>query len=373
MFRFGFSIAFFALMLFPLSAAAQFAPSLVPPNPLYQHPAYGYQLNFGATVPTAFGRTFVGLTVPLTRAPQIFSPNMGYSPPYSWSGGRVPSTGYMSGSIGRYDSYSVQRDFEKAQRDATLTWRNPEAAKNLINNQWAYEKIGMTPTAAAAASKDTTETLMTALHARTEAEVASGEALNHILAAIVVAEANGGKGVSAFLPPQVLGDVRFAGKTGEVLNLLRQTGHLPFPPAFDSPELRPMRDAIERDFSALAAPMLLGKPYENGKLAILEATLQKTELASPAVIREQSFEDAIATRRFLNQLAGLTRTLRAGGTTGLFSPAWTTDGASVGDLVKHMAKYKIQFGPSAVGDEPSYLALHRALTTYLFVLRQPKK
>ena len=168
----------------------------------------------------------------------------------------------------------------------------------------------MTPAAAAAASKDNTEALMTALHARTETEVASGEALNHILAAIVAAEAKGGKGVSAFLPPQVLGEVRFAGKTGEVLNLLRQAGHLPFPAAFETPELRPMRDAIERDISALAAPMLLGKPYEAGKLAVLEADLKKAELASPIVIREQSFEDAIATRRFLNQLAGLTRTLR---------------------------------------------------------------
>ena len=148
----------------------------------------------------------------------------------------MPSTGYMTGSIGRYDSYSVQRDFEKAQRDATLNWRNSDAARNLINNQWAYEKIGMTPAAAAAASKDNTEALMTALHARTETEVASGEALNHILAAIVAAEAKGGKGVSAFLPPQVLGEVRFAGKTGEVLNLLRQAGHLPFPAAFETPE-----------------------------------------------------------------------------------------------------------------------------------------
>ena len=166
MFRIGFLLGFLSVLLSPLMHAAQFAPSLVPPNPLYQHPAYGYQLNFGATVPTAFGRTFVGLTVPLTRAPQIFSPNMGYSAPYSWSGGRVPSTGYMTGSIGRYDSYSVQRDFEKAQRDATLNWCNPDAARNLINNQWAYEKIGMTPAAAAAASKDNTEALMTALHAR---------------------------------------------------------------------------------------------------------------------------------------------------------------------------------------------------------------
>jgi hypothetical protein len=59
--------------------------------------------------------------------------------------------------------------------------------------------------------------------------------------------------------------------------------------------------------------------------------------------------------------------------TGLVNPAWATEGTNVADLVKHMTKYKLQFGPAAEGDEPSYLVLHRALTTYLFVLTQPKK
>ena len=42
-------------------------------------------------------------------------------------------------------------------------------------------------------------------------------------------------------------------------------------------------------------------------------------------------------------------------------------------IVKHMAKYRIQFGPAPDGNEPSYLVLHRGLSTYLFVLSQPKK
>lgn len=362
-----------ALLVLPAVATAQFSPALVPPNPLYQHPAYQFQFNLGASVPTAFGRTFVGVSFPFTRAPQYFSPNYGQRTPiYSWSGSGIPSSGYMTGSIGRYSSFSAQRDFEKAQRDATAMWGNPDIAKTLIANQGAYERIGIAPGAAGMA-KAPADALMNALRASTEVEVSSGAALNHILAAVVAAEAKGGKVVSAFLPPQIIGEIRFAGSAGEALNLLRQSGRLPFPSAFDAPDLRPLRETIERDFAALATPLLMGKPVEAGKLATFESTLKKTEAVAPAIIRESSFEDAIAARRFLNQLASTLRTLKSGGMTGLVNPAWATEGTNVADLVKHMTKYKLRFGPAAEGDEPSYLALHRALTTYLFVLTQPKK
>jgi hypothetical protein len=358
------------LALLP-AASAQFAPAVVPPNPLYQHPAYRFQFSIGPSVPTAFGPAFVGMTAPATRAPQYLSPYYGQMPVYSWSG-RGVRYGYMTGSIGRYDSAGMQRDFAKAQREAAEMWGNPEFVKRMISDQWAYEKIGLAP-AVPGAGKAPADALAISLRAATEAEVASGEALNHIFAAIVSAEAKGGKGVSAFLPPQVLDEVRFAGPAGETVNLLRQSGRLPFPAAFDEAALRDLRNALERDFAAVAAPLLAGKPLEVVKLTTLEATLKKMEAAAPAVIRDLSFQEAVAARRFLNQLASAVRTLKAGGITGLVNPAWSTEGTSVANLVKHMTKYKIQFAPALEGNEPTYLALHRSLSTYLFVLTNSKK
>jgi hypothetical protein len=355
-----------------LAPAQYYTPAMVPPNPLYQHPAYQFQYNIGATVPTAFGRTFIGVTVPYTRAPQFFSPYYGqrtYN--YSWSGSAVPNSGYLTGSIGRYDSYSSQREFEKAQRDANRIWGNPDAVKNLIREQIGPDKVGFAP--GAGAGKPTADALVNALRAATESEISSGEALNQILLAIVTAEAKGAKGVSPFTPPQVLEEIRFAGAAGEALNLLRQAGHLPFPTGFDAPPLAGQREAIERDFSALAAPLLAGKPFDPARLATFETTLKKAEAAAPAVIRDLSFEEAIATRRFLNLLAGTVRTLRAGGVTGLVNPTWATEGTSVAELVKHMTRFKLQFARAAEGNEPAYLALHRAMTIYLLVLTQPKK
>jgi hypothetical protein len=119
--------------------------------------------------------------------------------------------------------------------------------------------------------------------------------------------------------------------------------------------------------------MFTGKAPEPAKLAALEDGLKKMEAAAAPVIRDLSFQEAIAARRFLNQLAAAVRTLKAGGLTGLVNPAWATEGTSVANLVKHMTAYKIQFGPALEGNEPSYLALHRSLATYLFILSQPKK
>ena len=58
---------------------------------------------------------------------------------------------------------------------------------------------------------------------------------------------------------------------------------------------------------------------------------------------------------------------------GLIDPKWAAEGLTVADLVKHMARRKLLFGPAPSGDEEAYMTMHRNLVTYLFVLTQPKK
>jgi hypothetical protein len=360
--------------LLPAVATAQFRPALVPPNPLYQHPAYRFQFNLGASVPTAFGRTFVGVTVPFTRAPQFFSPNYGFPMPYhSWQGPTPTSTGYMSAGSGRYDSSSAQRDFMNAQREATQTWGNLDAAKNMISDQWAYEKVGVAGMPAAGPGKDQGDLLLKALTATQESEVASGEALNQILTAITVAESKGGKGVAAFLPPQLLDEIRFTGATGDLVNLVRQSGRYVYPTAFAGPELRDLRDMLDKDFAAVANTLIAGKPIDPNRLMKLELTLKRFEEIASPIIRNQSFEDAIDARRFLNQFGNAVRAMKGSGMVGVVNPNWSSEGTNVAELARHMAKYKLRFGPAPQGSESAYLALHRGFVTYLFVLSQPKK
>ena len=103
-----------------------------------------------------YGSAYVGMTAPATRAPQLFTPNPyggqtgSYSSSYgpSWNpGGAAVTSGYLSG--GSYSSnafVNAQREFEKAQHEATYaaTYRKtPEAVRDAIYDQWAYEKLGV--------------------------------------------------------------------------------------------------------------------------------------------------------------------------------------------------------------------------------------
>lgn len=427
-------LAGFIAVGFPATAVAQFNPVIGPYNPLYrptpwnpysqlyQPPAYqlmrmrspydfqfslgislrpnlsplmgvprinpvgpsfpGYPLMGGGN-PSSGGRYFdggffVGMTSPATGAPQGFYPYWGLSQSgTSWGSSGPTSSGYISGGIVQRDVFAAsQREFERAQREATVAAirKTPQAVKDAIYEQWAYEKLGVFGLPALKGDENQPELLVRALNVTEEQEVASGELLNHILVAIVAATNKGAKGPSAFLPPHLLAEVRFAeGPTADAVNLLRLAGKLPFPPAFDDPKLKDVREALERDFAAAAVPLREGKSADPAKFVKLEQTLRKAQEAATPVIRDLPFEAATASRRFLNRFEKAVPVMKSAAGPALVNAAWGMEGTSVADLVKHMTKHKLLFAPVNEGGEGAYFALHRGLATYLFALNQPKK
>jgi hypothetical protein len=89
-------------------------------------------------------------------------------------------------------------------------------------------------------------------------------------------------------------------------------------------------------------------------------------------MKDLPFDDAIATRRFLNQLANAIRAMKSGLANGLIDSKWAAEGVVVADLTKHMAKHKLMFGPAPAGSDKTYATLHQLLAMYLFVLQQPR-
>jgi hypothetical protein len=353
------------------TANAQYGRMFMGTSPLYVYPnaggGYSVGLNFGINAMTPYGPMQLGYVYPYNLgSPSSYVPEPVVMP--SWSGGY----GYMTG--GSYSAFGGQSDLANAQKEAMKARKTQEDAKELIDAQWAYEKLGAAGPVAARASQDQAEELQKALEIRDPAEVASGAALNRILVAIVVAEGKGAKGVSAFLPPQLLEDVRFSGgPQADLLNMVRQSGKLPFPANFPGPKLAALSIPVEADFAAAVAPLLTGRSVDPTKVTKLEAAVKRLEDAAPPVIRNLPFDDAIAARRFLNQLNSAIKALRGTNLSGLINSKWATDGISVADLVKHMTKHKVMFGPAPSGSEGSYTSLHKALATYLFVLTQAKK
>lgn len=366
-------------------ARAQFYPTIAPPNPLYQHPAYRYQFSVGVAVPTVYGRAFVGMTAPATRAPQLFSPNLYVGPTGTlervpWMSSRQAGTaaptvgsGYITaGGIPNSAFLEAQRELERQQREmaAARLRARPEAARDAIYEQWAYEKLGvMGLPALSRPNREQPEELARALAAQTAEEVADGQALNHILVAIVAAETAGAKGLSLHVPPQLLDQIRFGGSpTAEAVNLIRRAGRLPFPPAFDEPALRDLREALEKDFLDAAGPLREGKPAVAAKWPKLERTLRQAQEAVTPVVRNLPFEEAMAVRRFLNRFETALPVLKSNAAAGLVNPAWAREGVGLAELIRYMTRHKLLFGPAAAGDEGGYLAMHQRLATYFVSL-----
>lgn len=366
------SIACLAFSFSPGTASAQFRGVFMGPSPLYIYPTgngYAAGLNLGISSPTPYGQMSFSYIAPINLN---YSYSGGYSPGYS------SGSGYLTGgSYSAYDTYGLQMDIANAQNVGARARRNQDEARDLIDAQWAYEKLGVTGKVALTGAQEQAEELQKALLVKDEAEIASGAALNRILIAIVVAEGKGAKGIAAFLPPRLLDDLRFKGFKGEasadLLNMVRQTGKIPFPNNFPGDSLAALQAQVEADFASTIAPLQNGKAVDLNKVNKLEASLKKLEAAAPPVIRSLPFDDAIAARRFLNQFDSAIKALRGSNLSGLINPKWATDGISAADLVKHMTKYKLMFAPAPIGGEGSYITLHKAMATYLFVLTQAKK
>jgi hypothetical protein len=270
-------------------------------------------------------------------------------------------SGYTSGSVYSPAAQAASDALGRAQRQGALD-------TNLLSSRpGGNERVSDSQEGPA---QDAPE-LAKALGATDASAVASGESLNLILAAAVAAEGKGGKGQPAYLPPELLGAIRFEGSpTADALNLLRQHTKLDLPAGFKAPAVAAVGKELERSYALAVAPVLAGKPAEAGTVATLATAVTEARSAMGPEIKELDFDDAVSVRRALNQLDATVALLKKPGTANLIDPTWRTEGTNVADLVKYMTKYSILFGPVQKGQEDAYLGLHRGLVAYLFTLRE---
>jgi hypothetical protein len=261
---------------------------------------------------------------------------------------------------------AAQRDLAAAQAAA-----GAPGAKAEIVGQGNFEK-GMAPAPDAMGAMP--QPMRVAPAPADRGAIVSADALNAVLKEITALEAKGAKGPAGYIPPLLFEDVRFAHTpAGDLLNVARKAGALDFPVAFDDPALAPFRGELEKNFAAAAVAVQAGRAPDSDKVSRFEGTLQKAQDAAGPVVKNLPFEDAIAVRSFLNELAGAVKAMKTGAAAGLIDPKWATEGLTVADLTRHMAKHKLEFGPARRGGEEAYETMYRNLVTYSSVLSQPKK
>lgn len=360
-------IAAALLLLAPAMASAQFIAGIG--NPLHGFPfsnpyvsmGWGAQRSFVFNTPQfgtiAAGRAYYGSATGYAafynRVPYQY---------YAVYRNYIPQTSSMGAVAPAFKAPMVNQGvIANAQMQAM---RNEPEARKLVFDQWAYEKLGV-QNLKDPALKNEPEEVRKALTASTEAEVASGEMLNNILVASLALEKKGMKTTGVALPPDLLSKVRFTGTpSGEALNLLRAAGNLPFPSLFAEDKMRLVKDEIEKAMVAVAATASTGKAIDQLRVARLSDSVQRARERITPVARNLPFEDAIAARRFLNDLDAIGKLLQDSKMAGLVDPRWATEGVTVPDLVKHMSKYKLLFGPAQNDGAEAYLALQRGLAAY---------
>lgn len=351
-----------ALLLAPLTASAQFRPPFgIPGAPAFRVP---FAPPVVAPLPV-----YSVLPSTITNAfPQYTLYRQFYPGP--WNGGvalpSLPSNTYQSptsildprgGAALRPDIVAIeQANLARAQQAAT------EAAS-----------VAPTGTARAAAQGGVLGTdsapLPAALNpaAADAASIKSGAALNNLLKAITDAEAKGAKGPSAYIPPLLIKDIRFAGTpSADLLNFARQD-------ALDVPSVFGANGAdATKAFVPVAEALRAGKAPDAARVGQLNAAFVKLDEASATALKGASEADTSAAKEFLTRFGGAVKTLVNGGAAGLFEATWATEGLTGDELVRYMAKHKLQFGPALPGAAESYETLHRNLSTYLFVLTKKK-
>lgn len=355
-------------MFTPLTASAQYRPPFgIPGAPAFQvpfAPPIVAPLPVYSVLPYTITRAFPQYVLPRQWFPGTNGGGgFGQSTPYLYSQSAVAPTAILSmgGASGRENALlTEQHNLEQAQRAATQaasiapagTVRNVAAGGVLDSGAPAG---GLNPALAPADAK----------------AIASGVALNRLVKEIALAESKGAKGPSAYVPPLLIKDVRFAGSpAADLLNFVRQ-GAAP-PPAFDAPALAAPRTELAKDFAAVAELMQAGKPMDPVRVGQLNASFVKFEEASAPVLKAAAPADAKAGQEFLATFAGALKVLKDGGEKDLLNPTWATEGLTGADLARHMTKHKLEFAPAPAGAGESYETLNKHLSTYLFVLTKKK-
>ena len=293
-----------------------------------------------------------------------------YSPLYT-----PTASAYMTGGVKNAAVDASGQDFVRAQQMNAALRNMPAGARNAIYEQWAYEKLDAPGLAGLRPGAEAPPALAEAVAAPDPAAVASGEALNHVMVAAVAAEGKTPPRIeSAYVSPLVLSKVRFAGgPAADAANLLRQPSRSVFPAAFDDGPLADTRPALEKALAAAAAPVQLGKVPTPAQVTALEAAAGRARKELEPAVLDMGFEEAVAARRFLNRVDAAAKALKGSSAAGLVDPRWAAEGVSTADLVRHMTRHKLLFGPAPKGDEDAYLAVQRGLVGYLVGLTEAQK
>jgi hypothetical protein len=362
----------------PGALANYFNPGLAfQANPLVNPYTSPYTSPYAAASLAAnYGSPYAGLA----------SPYGGYANPYSTAsltstgyggyggygeGGYGGYGGYYESPIGGYmrgtaDIVTSQGKWMKDLQQASLTKEQVRQSKidtrRKYFDEWLYERKN-TPTFEEEREFFNKQQLLRSLNNPPETEIWSGQALNDILADVAKIDKNA-RGPAVPIDEDVLRHINLttgpgAGNAG----LLKNDARLTWPMALRDEGYKADRDLVN-SLAVDAVRQAINGRVDAGALKELTAAAGRLRQNLAANIKDLTANQYTEASRFLGFLEDAIRVLGRPDAGDYFTRKYAAQGKDIADLVRNLNAKGLRFAPATPGDEPAYLAVHRALAVY---------
>jgi hypothetical protein len=337
-------------------------------------PAYGYPYPAALTGGT-YGNPYAAS---LTSTPYLPT-NTGYgatgaslySDPYGggagyggYGYGESPLGGFLRGAADVTNAEGrMLIQIQQARLLKQQVAREKVENRRRIFDNWLYERE-KTPTAEDDRQKDLEIQLRRSLNDPPVGEVWSGQALNTLLTDI---QKKLGKDNRTDIqgPPINLDDdtlrhlnvTGFQGKGNP--GLLKNEGRLNWPLALRGPQFKAERELLN-DLAPSVYDQAIAGRVDGTTLESMTNAVKKLSQTLAENIKDLTPAHYSEARRFLSNFDDALALLRQPGAGDYFTQK-APKGKTILDLVQHMSSKGLQFAPATAGDEPAYVAVHRAL------------
>jgi hypothetical protein len=288
----------------------------------------------------------------------------GYGSPYAGYG-ESPIGGYMRGTA---DIVGAQGRWMKDLQQASLTKEQVRQAKidtrRKYFDEYYYERKN-TPTFEQEREFFNNQQLLRSLNNPPESEIWSGQALNDILADVAKMDKDKtARGPSIPLDEDVLRHINLnAGPGAGNAGLLKNDARLTWPLALRDESYKTDRELVNT-LAPEAVHQAINGRVDAGTLRELTSAALRLRQNLTANIRDMTANQYTDASRFLGYLDDAVRALGRPDAGDYFTRKYAAQGKDVAELVRNLNAKGLRFAPATPGDEPAYLAVHRALAVY---------
>jgi hypothetical protein len=282
-----------------------------------------------------------------------------------------PNSAFMNGVA---NVMSASGDLNIKQQQSRLIGQQVEAAKMANKRraweQWEWEQQH-TPKLEDVREQERVLNLRRARNDPPETEILNATALNYLLKHLEVLQGQGMVGSTIPLDPDLLRQINVvaAGTSGNSLGVMFNPDQLHWPMALREDFFDDERGDITKLVRQLSVEAESGNP-DFKKIKKLQGILNNMVDELKDHKDDITIMQHIEAKRFIKELQGAMHTLQQANVGNYFNGKWSAKGNTVSELVDNMSKQGLRFAPAVTGNEPSYIALHRALADYDTSLNQ---